>query len=437
MSECEEIANTINRLVEAGHIAKAQELLELALDDYFVLQLAMFANTKVNAYVTIAAWKQAGLRLPAEDTDEFFPYRDSLSVTEEQTDDSGDKARDVQEGMHRESEPERLQARVEKKLPDYSSPTVSEQKTELVGHEKKKAGMTPEAYIAAVKACPPVMWVTCSNTVKLLWRGHATRVDGTKVEVVPDYILSSKSDVRSYANHSTPERLAAWGNTWTGWPPPLSLEDIFFGEIPPEDRLRAYYVSKHGQPSGLNRLFPRRIERPAAIEWVEEQVEQQRAQKKLQRARDLWERYYCMFDERHVSQMSGAEFERFIGKLYTRLGYRVSLTQSGADQGVDLILCKDDHKIAVQAKRWTGIVGNKAVQEVMAGKLYYGCSQGWIVTSSTFSSNAVALAAKDPTISLVDGRALTKLCEQFRTAPIPDFSWDEWEKIEHVAVRFG
>ena len=84
MSDCEEIATTINRLVKAGYIAKAQELLELSLDDYFVLQLAMFADKQVNAYTTIAAWKQAGLRLPAEDTDEFFPYRDSPSVTEEQ-----------------------------------------------------------------------------------------------------------------------------------------------------------------------------------------------------------------------------------------------------------------------------------------------------------------------------------------------------------------
>jgi hypothetical protein len=67
-----------------GYIAKAQELLELSLEDYFVLQLAMFADKEVNAYTTIAAWKQAGLRLPAEDTDEFFPYRDSPSVTEEQ-----------------------------------------------------------------------------------------------------------------------------------------------------------------------------------------------------------------------------------------------------------------------------------------------------------------------------------------------------------------
>jgi hypothetical protein len=215
------------------------------------------------------------------------------------------------------------------RLSDYSSQTVSEQKTGLVGHEKQKARMTPEAYIAAVKACPPVAWVTC-GTVKLLWRGYATRVDGAKVEVVPDYILSSKRDVRDYANHCTPDRLSAWGNTWTGWPPPLSMEDIFLGEIPPQDRLRAYDVSKHGQPSGLDRLFPRRTHRAAAIESVEEQLEQQRAQRKVQRACNLWDRYYCMFDERHVSQMSGAEFERFIGKLYTRLGYRVSLTQGGS-----------------------------------------------------------------------------------------------------------
>ena len=77
MSECEEIATTINRLVKAGYIPKAQELLDSSLDAYFVLQLAMFADKNVNAYITIAAWKQAGLRLPAEDTAEFYPYGDS------------------------------------------------------------------------------------------------------------------------------------------------------------------------------------------------------------------------------------------------------------------------------------------------------------------------------------------------------------------------
>lgn len=395
MSECEEIANTINRLVEAGHIAKAQELLELALDDYFVLQLAMFANTKVNAHVTIAAWKQAGLRLPAEDTDEFFPYRDSPSVTEE---------------------------------------AVSEQKTEPAGHEKQKARMTPEAYIAAVKACPRVAFFhqPRRNAAKVFVRGYATRLDGRQVEVVPDHVLSSRRMVRDYASLSTHNGLFAWGSEV--WGKPLLMENVFFGEIPSEEQLRAYYESKHGTPGMLerllDRLIPSRIQNPAAREWVEEQLEDRRV-------RDLWERYHCLFDERHVSAMSGGEFERFIAKLYTRLGYSVSLTQGGADQGVDLILSKDGHKIAVQAKRWAGSVSNKAVQEAIAGKLYYGCSHGMIVTSSTFSNSAIALAAKDPTISLIDGKALGKLCEQFRTVRIPDFSWDEWEKIKDVAARFA
>ncbi len=54
----------------------AQALLDTALQDYFLLQLAMFANIKVNAYVTINRWKNAGLKLPAEGTPEFYPYDD-------------------------------------------------------------------------------------------------------------------------------------------------------------------------------------------------------------------------------------------------------------------------------------------------------------------------------------------------------------------------
>jgi hypothetical protein len=63
-----------------GHIARAidacckdpsqmvfaQALLDKALENYFLIQLAMLANTKVNAYVTISRWKNAGLKLPTE-----------------------------------------------------------------------------------------------------------------------------------------------------------------------------------------------------------------------------------------------------------------------------------------------------------------------------------------------------------------------------------
>jgi hypothetical protein len=54
----------------------AQALLDAALEPYFLLQLAMFANKKVNAHVTIKKWRDAGLTLPAAGTPEYFPYGD-------------------------------------------------------------------------------------------------------------------------------------------------------------------------------------------------------------------------------------------------------------------------------------------------------------------------------------------------------------------------
>ena len=345
--------------------------------------------------------------------------------------------------------------------------------------------MTPEAYIAAVKTCPRVAWVDGSGhlqygyAVAIHYAEIAGRVvrhdqaygsDGRTyglmpnatgfdvdlrgkflfdpsysqplsvlVSVVPDSTLSatgtlrwifsfvfdygSAADLRRRAKWSTDDRLCGSNEVW--------IEKVFLKRIPSKAELHAHFISKHGK---AQRAY--RMEYEAAKELIYEQHKAVRQQAAEQRARQLWARYYSMFDERHISEMSGAEFERFTGKLYTRLGYSVSFTQGGADQGVDLIVCKDGHRIAVQAKRWTGVVGNKAVQEVIAGKLYYGCSHAWIVTSSTFSSNAVALAAKDPTILLVDGHALSKLCEQFRTH-IPAFSLDEWEKIKDVAERFA
>ena len=54
----------------------AQAVLDAALEPYFLLQLAMFANKKINAHATIKKWRDAGLKLPAEGTPEFFPYED-------------------------------------------------------------------------------------------------------------------------------------------------------------------------------------------------------------------------------------------------------------------------------------------------------------------------------------------------------------------------
>jgi hypothetical protein len=71
----EHIGPTIDRCCEdPNDRVFAQALLDNAFEDYFLLQLAMFANKNVNVYVTIEKWKNAGLKLPAEGTPEYYPY---------------------------------------------------------------------------------------------------------------------------------------------------------------------------------------------------------------------------------------------------------------------------------------------------------------------------------------------------------------------------
>jgi len=77
----ERIGSAIDALCEDPSRRRfAQALLDAALEPYFLLQLAMFANTKVNAHVTIKKWRDAGLKVPAEGTPEFFPYDDESST---------------------------------------------------------------------------------------------------------------------------------------------------------------------------------------------------------------------------------------------------------------------------------------------------------------------------------------------------------------------
>ena len=80
------------------------------------------------------------------------------------------------------------------------------------------------------------------------------------------------------------------------------------------------------------------------------------------------------------------------------------------DQGADLIAKKDGRTIIIQAKRYQGTVGNKAVQEVASAVSFYGGDEGWVITNSTFTPSARALAQKT-NVRLFEGRDLERLGE--------------------------
>lgn len=91
--------------------------------------------------------------------------------------------------------------------------------------------------------------------------------------------------------------------------------------------------------------------------------------------------------------MTGEDFEVFIAQILGKIGfYNIQLTKGSGDQGVDILAEKDNIKYAFQCKRYDKSVGNKAVQEVFAGKFFYHCHVAVVVTNNYFTQSAKDLA---------------------------------------------
>lgn len=95
----------------------------------------------------------------------------------------------------------------------------------------------------------------------------------------------------------------------------------------------------------------------------------------------------------NIDSMNGYEFEHFCAKVLQINGFcNINVTKASSDQGVDIIALKDGIRCAVQCKRYSNNVGNKAVQEVIAGMQYYNCSIGIVMTNNYFTQSAKELA---------------------------------------------
>jgi HJR/Mrr/RecB family endonuclease len=111
-----------------------------------------------------------------------------------------------------------------------------------------------------------------------------------------------------------------------------------------------------------------------------------------------------------LALLSGVDFETAVGKVLLDNGWQVTATVATGDQGADLIAIKGERRVIIQAKRYTGAVGNKAVQEVVGAIPFYGGTEGCVVTNSTFTPAARALAQKN-NIRLIDGSRFGEIAE--------------------------
>lgn len=120
------------------------------------------------------------------------------------------------------------------------------------------------------------------------------------------------------------------------------------------------------------------------------------------------------FDPREIKNsnlddLSGVDFEGYVAQLLKEVGATdISGTPITGDQGADLLFKIGPRRVAAQVKRHLQHIGNKAVQEIVGALHYYNADDAWVITNTTFTPSAMALAQKND-VSLIDGQTLADL----------------------------
>jgi restriction system protein len=89
---------------------------------------------------------------------------------------------------------------------------------------------------------------------------------------------------------------------------------------------------------------------------------------------------------------NGVDFEHWVAESLKKFGWNTKVTKGSGDQGVDVIAEIDQRRVAIQCKLYKGSVGNKAVQEVIAGMHHLGLERAAVISSGTFTRGAYELA---------------------------------------------
>ena len=97
--------------------------------------------------------------------------------------------------------------------------------------------------------------------------------------------------------------------------------------------------------------------------------------------------------ENNLNNQKGIAFENQCMKILISKGWRVEEKPKSGDQGIDLIASIEKYRLCIQCKDHKKPIGNKAVQEVSAGKKYWNGTHAILVSQSGYTKSAYKLAA--------------------------------------------
>lgn len=185
------------------------------------------------------------------------------------------------------------------------------------------------------------------------------------------------------------------------------------------DDLSAEYVEKSINDADLFGLFdlapPHDPDRPSTL--GSGQRIQKLIQPQLLHSKELRPTQADIKATTTINRLSPTEFEQFVAGLYTRMGYKTTVTPQSRDHGVDIFAKRLTHlgveELIIQCKHYPdAIVGEPAVRNLIgAWQEYRHAQYAVMVTSGRFSNDAVVFANKHQ-VKLIDRQELLQLQQQ-------------------------
>jgi restriction system protein len=94
----------------------------------------------------------------------------------------------------------------------------------------------------------------------------------------------------------------------------------------------------------------------------------------------------------NIDRLSPRDFEVHCASLLQKGGWNTRTTKASGDQGIDIVGEKNGITAVFQVKKSSTPVGNKAVQEIIAGKAFMNAEFACVVTNARFTPSAKELA---------------------------------------------
>ena len=139
-------------------------------------------------------------------------------------------------------------------------------------------------------------------------------------------------------------------------------------------------------------------------------VEDERQRQEAERQRRKAERIRRRKLEKYWQSLDGLEFERELGIVFRNLGYRVKLTPTSGDQGVDLVLKKDGETTVVQCKAHKHGVGPAVARELYGSLVAHGAQYAILACSGGFTKGVYEFAQGKP-LQLLSAPDIARMAE--------------------------